>query len=165
MTIKLNYQADLYVPSDRTVVDQAFFNERFSALYNQLLDHDNTISGYGDAEQTLVQLGLTRLNEVMQPLLLTLQDAANLGFLVCQAVGGPGVSLALGAPVSFTITDGGDLFTPTYYLLAQDQNNFNNWGLLTVDAGGFTKAPDDVTPTTLALRTHSTSISLLSATR
>ena len=80
-------------------------------------------------ESTLVQLGLNRLDEVLSPLLETLDTAAELGFLTCTATG-ISVSLTAGQQKDFNVTDGADLFTPTPYLLAVDTNDSTNWGIL-----------------------------------
>lgn len=138
MNLNIDYITDLYVPSTNTEVDQNFFNRRFKKLYDALTAMNTVVSSYGNTEATLLQLGLARLNETLGPLLTTLQDAAELGFLVSRATGASH-SLVETEAIGWVITEGADLFTPTQYLLAQDNNDSTNWGILSLDEGGWTK--------------------------
>ena len=82
MTVsELNYTADLYVPSDNTPVNRDFFNKRFKALSDSIGRMDSALGSLTDAEASLIALGLERVNETLGPLLVTLQEASNLGFL------------------------------------------------------------------------------------
>lgn len=134
---------DLNVASDRTTVDRLFFNKRFTAIFNALLDLDGRVSSFGAAEDTLVQLGLDRLNVTLGPLLATLQEAADLGFLQCEAVGNS-ESLIEGEAEGFSVTDGAELFKPTAYLLVQDTEDYENWGICSLDSGGWTPETGDL---------------------
>lgn len=134
---------DLLVTSDRTPVDRLFFNKRFTAVYNALANLDTRVSSFGETEDTLVQLGLDRLNVTLGPLLTTLQEAADLGFLQCKAVGNT-ESLVSGEAEGFIVTEGAELFTPTPYLLVQDTEDSDNWGVCSVDSGGWTKETGDL---------------------
>ena len=146
MTLDVNYATDLEVRSDRTQIDRAFFNRRFKALYDELARLDADFAGFGDTENTLVQLGLERLNETLGPLLTTLQEAAELGFLICYSVG-DNHSLVLGEFVPWHITEGATLFTPTPFVLAMDMTDSTNWGILQIDEDGWH-------PTTGEMSTH-----------
>jgi hypothetical protein len=121
--------AGLLVPTDRTLLDQKFYNTRFTLLVQAINQLYSQILAFQGVEDTLVQSGLDRINTLLTPYLSTLQQAANLGFLVCEATG---VSVALVATnaANFQVNTGAALFTPTAYLLAQDQGDSNNWGLL-----------------------------------
>ena len=136
MTLNVSYTTDLEVKSERTQVDRAFFNRRFKALYDELSRLDTEVSSFGQTENTLIQIGLDRLNETLGPLLSTLQLAAQLGFLVCRSIG-DNHSLVGGEFVGWHITEGAELFTPTHFLLALDETDYTNWGLLSVDPDGW----------------------------
>lgn len=146
MTLNVSYVNDLEVKSDRTPMDRAFFNRRFKALFDELYRLDAQFSGFGQAENTLVQIGLQRLNETLGPMLLTLQAAAELGFLTCR-VTGANHSLVPGEFHGWTVTEGAQLFTPTKFVLALDELDPTNWGILSVDVDGWH-------PTTGDLATH-----------
>jgi len=131
MTLGLSYSTDLEVKADKTAVDRLFFNRRFKAIMDALNDLDARVSSFGETESTLVQLGLDRLDQTLSPLLTTLQEAADLGFLVCQAVG-TSASMTVGQHFDVNVTDGADLFTPTPYLLAIDNDDDTNWGVVSL---------------------------------
>jgi hypothetical protein len=145
MTLTVRY-GDLEVRSDRTEIDRAFFNRRYRAIFDELTRIDVLVDGFGATEQTLVQLGLDRINETLGPALSTLQAAAELGFLVCYSDGNAH-SLVLGEFVGWNITDGAELFTPTPFVLAMDTTDPDNWGILSID-------PDGWHATTGELSTH-----------
>jgi hypothetical protein len=132
MTLRVSYSKDLEVKSDREAVDRTFFNRRFKPLFEDMQVMDAKINEFGETEATLVQLGLDRLDETLSPLLTTLGEAAELGFLVCQATG-TSESLVVGQHFDVNVTDGGELFTPTPYLLAIDNNDSTNWGIVSLD--------------------------------
>jgi hypothetical protein len=161
--VQLGYN-DLYVPSYRTTVDLNFFNKRFKAIYDALMALDAVVSTYGAAETTLIELGLSRLNETLGPLLTTLQNASDLGFLVAKSTG-TAHSLVETEAVGWVIdSENRDLFTPTPYLLAQDDNDSTNWGLLSLDVGGWTKSTGELaTHVEYASKTQSSSSWTISA--
>jgi hypothetical protein len=146
MTLNVNYTTDLEVRSERTQIDRAFFNRRFKALYDELARLDTDFMGFGATENTLVQLGLERINETLGPALATLQAAGELGFLTCRVIG-ENHSLVGGEFIGWHVTEGAELFTPTHFLLALDENDYTNWGILSVD-------PDGWHATTGELSTH-----------
>lgn len=163
MNLNVDYVTDLYVPSARTQVDQPFFNKRFKKLYDALQAMNVVVSSYGAAESTLIQLGLDRINETLGPLLLTLQTAAELGFLVCKA-SGAAHSLVQNEAIGWSVTEGADLFVATPYLLAQDDTDSTNWGMLSLDQGGWTKETGDLaTHVVYAAKTQSSSSWTISA--
>jgi hypothetical protein len=161
--LNISYQTDLAVKSQRTVLDQSFFNKRFLALYSALLGMDTRISSFEVTQSSLIQLGLERINTVLGPLLTSLETAQQLGFLVGQAAGVPH-SLVEGEAEGFVITTGAALFTPTTYLLAEDDTDVTNWGILKLDEGGWTRETGDLaTHCVYASQTKSSSSWTISA--
>jgi hypothetical protein len=143
MTLNVSYPVDLEVKSDRTPMDRAFYNRRFKALYDELYRLDADFGSFGQAEDTLVQIGLQRLNETLGPMLQTLQAAAELGFLTCR-VSGANHSLVAGEFQGWTVTEGAQLFTPTHFCLALDELDPENWGILSVDEDGWHSETGDL---------------------
>ena len=143
MTLNVSYVNDLEVKSDRTKMDRAFYNRRFKALFDELYRLDAQFSSFGQAENTLVQIGLERLNETLGPMLQTLQAAAELGFLVCR-VTGANHSLVPGEFQGWTVTEGAELFTPTHFCLALDETDPSNWGILSIDPDGWHSTTGDL---------------------
>lgn len=135
MTLNVSYN-ELAVPSDRTQIDRAFFNRRYLAVYNELFRIDAEVDSFGQTENTLVQLGLQRMNDTLSPLLVTLQAASALGFLWGKSVG-TAISLVLGEPKGFLVTENAAIFTPTPVLFVQDMTDVTNWGLVSLDADGW----------------------------
>jgi hypothetical protein len=121
---------DFQVPPAGAILDYNFFNLRFlimCAAFNGLAARQD---GYDVTMNTLVQTGLNRINLVLGPLLTELQEAAQSGFLIANA-NGPTVSLVNDTDIQFTISSSGmSLFTPTPWLLAADQTDSTNWGIL-----------------------------------
>lgn len=142
MTLPISVN-DLTVKSDRETVDRLFYNKRFTALYTALSNLDARVSSFEATQNSLVQLGLTRINTILGPLLTTLQEAADLGFLQCKAIG-LAESLVIGEAEGFRVTEGAALFTPTPYLLVQDTEDSDNWGVCSLDEGGWTKETGDL---------------------
>jgi hypothetical protein len=121
---------DLMVSPRGDIMDYNFFNKRFLELTAAINGLAARQDSFDATENTLVQTGLDRVNQVLGPLLIQLQLAAQLGFLVADAIG-PMVSLQLNVDTQFTVTsEGKSLFTPTPYVLAQDKTQPNNWGIL-----------------------------------
>jgi len=136
MTLNVSYPVDLEVKSDRVQIDTAFFNRRFKSLYDELVRLDTQVTSFGATENTLVQIGLERLNDTFGPLLVTLQAAAELGFLWGKSIG-THISLVVGEAEGFFVTENAALFVPTPVLMVQDITDPSNWGLVTVDADGW----------------------------
>src|SRR4029077_15810105 len=143
MTLNVSYTTDLEVKSDRTQIDRAFFNRRFKALFDELARLDTEFASFGDTENTLVELGLSRLNDTLNPLVTTLQAAASLGFLWGQSIG-TNISLITGQAEGFFVTVNADLLVPTPVLMVQDMTDPSNWGLVTVDVDGWHSATGDL---------------------
>jgi len=132
--------SDLVVPSAHTPMDKRFFDNRFLTLMaavNGLIAQNAEFAG---TENTLVSEALVRLNTAWQPLLTQLQQAVDMGFLVAQAViappAGP-IALTAGNDVGFILTSpvntsGLSVFQPTTYVLATDDMDPGNWGILKV---------------------------------
>lgn len=124
----------LTVKTDQQALTLAWINN----LINQLCFAINGIGvrmdGYDVAEENLVKLGLANINAVLGPFLSTLQQAAQLGFLVAEADGRP-LSLQIGQPFDMILTSvGASLFTPTQWLMVMDVTDSTNWGVLSLDS-------------------------------
>src|SRR5262252_1160926 len=141
--LKINFNTDLFVPSDRTQLDRPFFNKRFSAIYNEFADIDGRMSIYDAQVADLVAVGLQRVNDLLGPMLAKIQQASNLGFLQCQSIG-TSISLIAGNAEGFRVTEGADLFNPTPFLMVMDITDETNWGIVSVDAGGWTPSTGDL---------------------
>jgi hypothetical protein len=136
MSLNVSYTTDLEVKSERTQIDRTFFNRRFRALYEELARLDTQFAHFGDTENTLIQLGLARLDDTLSPLLAKLQAAAELGFLWAKSIGTP-ISLVVGEAEGFVATENTAIFVPTPVLYVQDITDASNWGLVTLDADGW----------------------------
>jgi len=143
VTLKINYNTDLFVPSDRTQLDRIFFNKRFSAIFSEFSDLDSRMTIYDAQVANLVAVGLQRINDLLGPMLAKIQQASDLGFLQCQSIG-TSISLIAGNAEGFRVTEGADLFTPTPFLMVQDITDNTNWGIVSVDAGGWTPSTGDL---------------------
>ena len=96
-------------------MDQAFFDRRFRLIVELLTSFKAEIERQGASTDELVQLGLARINEILTPTLLHVQQAAELGFLV--AVSNTGMELVEGQQPTFELTAGTrEMFTPTPFL-------------------------------------------------
>jgi hypothetical protein len=122
---------DLQVPPAGAVMDYLFFNKRFLVISNSINGLAARQDEYDVVVDTLVQTGLDRINLVLGPFLTELQAASDLGFLIVEAWGGTPVQLSLNADIQFQVTSPGQqVFTPTPYLLALDELDSTNWGIL-----------------------------------
>ena len=96
-------------------MDQAFFDRRFRLIVELLGAFRSEIERQGASTDELVQLGLARINEILTPTLLHVQQAAELGFLV--AVSNTEMELLSGQQPTFELTPGTrEMFTPTPFL-------------------------------------------------
>ena len=124
----------LLIKTDQQAATVAFFNNLITQFCNAINGVGVRMDGYDVAEKNLVELGLANINSVLGPFLGTLQQAAQLGFLVAQA-DGHSLSLSVGAPFDLILTsDGAELFTPTRWLMALDVTDYTNWGILQLDS-------------------------------
>ena len=124
----------LLIKTDQQPATVPFFNNLIAQFCNAINGVGARMDGYDVAEENLVQLGLANINSVLGPFLGTLQEAAQLGFLVAQA-DGHSLSLTNGAPFDCIMTSvGAELFTPTKWLMALDVTDSTNWGILQLDS-------------------------------
>jgi hypothetical protein len=120
----------LLIKTDQQPATVAFFNNMISQFCFAINGVGTRMDGYDAAEQNLVNLGLANINSTLGPFLSTLQQAAQLGFLVAEA-DGVTASLTLGQPFELVLTsNGASLFTPTTWLMAMDVTDNTNWGVL-----------------------------------
>ncbi len=124
----------LLLKSDQQPATVTFFNNLISQLCFAMNGIGVRMDGYDVAEQNLVNLGLANINSTLGPFLNTLQQAAQLGFLVAQA-DGRSLSLTVGQPFDMILTsNGASLFTPTRWLMVMDVGDSTNWGVLQLDS-------------------------------
>jgi hypothetical protein len=130
MTGPVIFMKDLQVDVSGDVLDYIFFNQRFLIITNSINGLAARQDSYESTIADLMQLTLDRTNMVLGPFLANLQAASTLGFLVAEAWGAP-IQLALNADLQFTCTSAGlAVFTPTPYVLALDELDSSNWGIL-----------------------------------
>ena len=121
----------LLVRTDQQAATPTFFNNLITAFCLAINSIGVRMDGYDVAEQNLVSLGLANINAVLGPFLITLQEAAQLGFLVGEAALPVPKSLTVGQQFDVALTNqGASLFTPTTWLTVMDVNDSTNWGLL-----------------------------------
>jgi hypothetical protein len=106
---------------DAQELDRDFFNRRFRLIaetFGQLGQEVTSVTGDTDR---LVALGLTRVNEVLGPLLSKVQAVSENGFLV--ATSETSLTITAGLQSTLVITDPPqrDLFSPTPYVLLTRQ--------------------------------------------
>lgn len=106
---------------DQQELDRDFFNRRFRLIaetFGQLGQEVASVTGDTDR---LVALGLTRVNEVLGPLLARVQAVSENGFLV--ATSATVLTIVNGLQSTLAITDPAqrDLFSPTPYVLLTRQ--------------------------------------------
>lgn len=134
MTGEVIAYKDLRVAPEGEVMDYTFYNKRFLEIASSINEVALRQDGYDATSQNLISLGLQRINDTLGPFLTSLQQASQLGFLVCEATGLP-VTLYVGQDIQFTVNSAGKgVFTPTPWLLAVDENDYTNWGILSLTA-------------------------------
>lgn len=102
---------------DNQELDRDFFNRRYRLIAESLSDLDSQLARVNEATDRLVELGLSRVNEVLGPALATASAAAENGFLV--ATSATELTLTPGQQTTFEITDtpARALFAPTPYVV------------------------------------------------
>src|SRR4029077_7220525 len=97
-----------------------FFNTRFKRIIDAITDNSNRLDAFEGISDTLVTLGLERLNLSLGPLMTQLQQAADQGFLLAQSDSENLLSVGnIGAWV-ITAEGGRDMFQPTPFIVAMD---------------------------------------------
>jgi len=96
-----------------TVVNAAFWNRIMRDLDTRIVGVEEKKADFEAAEQTLLDLGLRRINETLLPAAEKIQRVSEMGFLVASS--NEELTVEEGATVSLTITAGDqrDLFTPS----------------------------------------------------
>lgn len=103
---------------DAEVLDRDFFNRRFRLIAEAMGKIDGDVAAVSTDSDRLVALGLTRISEVLGPLLVKLQKASEVGFLVAES--STPVAVSPGLRTTFEIAeDLRELFSPTPYLILQ----------------------------------------------
>lgn len=106
---------------DQQELDRDFFNRRFRLIaetFGQL--GQDVASVTGDTDR-LVALGLTRVNEVLGPLLSKVQAVSENGFLVATSATPLNITNGLQSTLAITDPAQRDLFSPTPYVLLTRQ--------------------------------------------
>ena len=118
---------------DAQDLDRDFFNRRFRLIVESLNELLGQIDRINTASDSLVALGLTRVNEVLGPALTQAIAAAESGFLV--ATSSTPVTLSVGLETTLVVdeTTARALFAPTpYVLISRDAGNVDDWAVLRV---------------------------------
>ena len=102
---------------DQQALDRDFFNRRFRLIAESLGQLHEEVGSVTDDTDRLVALGLSRVNEVLGPLLAKLQAVAENGFLVATSETPLTVTIGLESTLAITDEAQRDLFTPTPYVL------------------------------------------------
>ena len=125
---------DLRVAPQGEIMDFTFYNKRFLEITSAINELALRQDDFDATSQNLIALGLQRINDTLGPFLTSLQQASQLGFLVCEATGIP-VSFTVGIDVQLIVNSAGkSVFTPTPWLLAMDENDYTNWAILSFTA-------------------------------
>jgi hypothetical protein len=119
---------------DAQDLDRDFFNRRFRLIVESLNELVGQIARISTASDSLVALGLTRVNEVLGPALTQATAAAESGFLV--ATSSTPLTLSLGLETTLVVdeTSARALFAPTpYVIIAREGGAVDDWAVLRVD--------------------------------
>jgi hypothetical protein len=121
---------------DNQDLDRDFFNRRYRLIAESLASLDSQLSQINAATDTLVTLGLTRVNEVLGPALATASAAAENGFLV--ATSSTPLTVSVGLQTTFEVDDtpARALFAPTPYVVVTraGSEDLNDWAAFRVDS-------------------------------
>ncbi len=116
---------------DRQNLDPDFFNRRFRLIVENLNELAGEIARVTTASDSLVTLGLARVNEVLGPALEQAQAAAESGFLVATSSTPLTLAVNLEATLQVDDTSARALFAPTpYVLIASDAGGVDDWAIL-----------------------------------
>jgi hypothetical protein len=100
-----------------------------SALEPRFQKLEGFIPDWETAVDQITSVGINRVNETLGPLLEQLEQAANLGFLVAYATNQDN-TMVQDEPFGIIInSEGKELFFPTPFLLIQDTEDADNWGI------------------------------------
>ena len=102
---------------DSQSLDRDFFNRRFRLIAEALGQLGTEVTSVTTDTDRLVTLGLTRVNEVLGPLLARLQAAAENGFLVAASDDAARRHQRSAVDTGDCQRAERDLFTPTPYVL------------------------------------------------
>ena len=120
---------------DSQDIDRDFFNRRFRLIVEALNSLGVELDRIGGASDSLVTLGLARVNEVLGPALAQVSAAAENGFLV--ATSSTPLTLSVGLETTFGVDDtpARALFAPTPFVLAsREGGTVDDWALLSVQS-------------------------------
>lgn len=120
---------------DNQDIDRDFFNRRFRLIAESLSELLGQIDRIGTASDSLVSLGLTRVNEVLGPALEQAIAAAESGFLVATSSSPLTLSLNLETTLVVDESTARALFAPTpYVIISRDGGSIDDWAVLQVQS-------------------------------
>ena len=114
-------------------LDLAFFNKRFRLFVEELTATAGRIDGIDSATDSLVNLGLVKVNEALGPALAAAQAAAENGFLV--ATSSTALTLSESLETTFEIDDtpARSLFSATpYVVVTREGASLADWAVFQV---------------------------------
>lgn len=127
-----------------------FFEKRYKLLVNVINAYADEIEKAADAADTVVSLGLTRIDEVLTPALTKVQAAADLGFLV--ATSSSSLQLTLSSTPTFALDsdDASDLFVPTPLMTVQREGDPTMYATISLGTWNSTTRAFDCTVLSVA---------------
>jgi hypothetical protein len=120
---------------DNQNLDREFFNRRYRLIAESLAELDAQLARINTATDNLVSLGLVKVNEVLVPVLATVQAASENGFLVAPSA--TPLRLVVGLQTTFEVEDTSarSLFAPTpYCLISREGGGVEDWAVFRVDS-------------------------------
>lgn len=119
---------------DSQDLDRDFFNRRFRLIVESLNEIVAQVARISTASDSLVSLGLTRVNEVLGPALAQATAAAESGFLVATSASPLTLTVGLETTLVVDETSARALFAPTpYVVISRDGGAIDDWAVLRVD--------------------------------
>jgi hypothetical protein len=106
---------------DQQELDRDFFNRRFRLIAETIGQLGQEVASVTGDTDRLVALGLTRVNEVLGPLLSKVQAVSENGFLVATSATPLNITNGLQSTLAITDPAQRDLFSPTPYVLLTRQ--------------------------------------------
>lgn len=121
---------------DRQDLSPDFFNRRFRLIVENLNELASEVTRVTTASDSLVALGLTRVNEVLGPALAQVNAAAESGFLVATSSTPLTVAVGLETTLQVDETSARALFAPTPYVMLSRQaaGTLDDWAVLEVQS-------------------------------
>lgn len=118
-----------YRVDGRTVLNAAFWNRIMRDLDTRIVGIEEKKADFEEAEKTLLDLGLRRINETLLPAAERIFRVAELGFLVASS--DEEATLVQGQQASLTIREGDqrDLFTPSPFIALTRRSTTDDYAI------------------------------------